>query len=409
VNQSWIDSYARLIVQVGVSLREGQPVMVDCQVEHVDLARALARAAYEAGASRVDVNYGDQVVSKARIDSPLPNEELGQTPDWAIRRAEGLGEAQGASIQVVGPGDPHLFEGTDGARMAAAQMLALTQVRREQAALGKVAWTIAGCPTPAWAEQMFGEPDVERLWQEIGRTVRLDEDDPVATWQSHIAKLKQRCGQLDGRDFDSVRFRGPGTDLTIGLLPQARWVGGTLSTEWGQEYVANLPTEEVFTTPDWRRTEGTVRSTRPLELLGAMVRDLELRFEGGKIVEVSASEGADVVRSQLEVDEQAAYLGEVALVDGDSRVGQSGLTYFNTLYDENATCHIAYGTGFAFVAEGSEEMDPDARVAMGLNQSKVHTDLMIGGPEVEVDGITADGEAVPLLRGNVWQLNGAAS
>jgi aminopeptidase len=409
LNQSWIDSYARLIVQVGVSLREGQPVMVDCQVEHVDLARALARAAYEAGASWVDVQYGDQVVRKARIDSPLPNEELGRTPDWAIERSEELGENQGASIQVVGPGDPHLFEGADGARVAAAQMLALTQARREQAALGKVAWTIAGCPTPAWAEQMFGQPDVERLWEEIGRTVRLDEDDPVATWRSHIDKLKHRCSLLDGRGFDSVRFRGPGTDLTIGLLSGAKWVGGTLSTEWGQEYVANLPTEEVFTTPDWRRTEGTVRSTRPLELLGAMVRDLELRFEGGKIVEVNASEGADVVRSQLEVDEQAAYLGEVALVDGDSRVGQSGLTYFNTLYDENATCHIAYGTGFAFALEGSEEMDPDARVTMGLNQSKVHTDLMIGGPEVEVDGITADGEAVPLLRDNVWQLNGAAA
>jgi aminopeptidase len=308
----------------------------------------------------------------------------------------------------VGPGDPHLFDGADGSRVAAAQMLALTQVRREHAALGKVAWSIAGCPTPGWAAQVFGDPDVGPLWEAIGKTVRLDEEDPVATWRTHIAKLKSRCGVLDGRSFDSLRFRGPGTDLTIGLLAGAGWIGGTLTTEWGQEYVANMPTEEVFTTPDWRRTEGTVRSTRPLELLGAMVRDLDLRFEGGKIVEVNASEGAEVVRAQLEVDEQAAYLGEVALVDGDSRVGQSGLTFFNTLYDENATCHIAYGTGFAFAVEGSEEMDPDARVAMGLNQSNVHTDLMIGGPEVDVDGITADGEAVPLLRDDVWQLDGAA-
>jgi aminopeptidase len=406
LNGPELDRYASLLVEVAMDVREGQEVDIDAYPEHAPLVRAVARAAYENGASWVDVWYRDAYVRRALVDSPLPDDALGRSPEWLIERANRLGEAQGASLSIVGEPDTELFEGVDGRRVAAAQMLEVTAARRALAASRRVAWSIAAYPTEGWAREVFGEPDVERLWEAIAATVRLDEDDPVTAWREHIDRLHARAAGMDQHRFESIRFRGPGTDLTIGLLPESHWISGTLTTQWGQRHVANLPTEEVFTSPDWRRTEGTVRSTRPLHLLGAMVRDLELRFENGKIVEVNASEGADLVRAQLDEDEQAPYLGEVALVDGSSRVGRSGITFFNTLFDENATCHIAYGMGFPMVVEGTDQLTPEQRIEKGLNQSKVHTDLMIGGPEVSVDGVTADGQEVPVLREDVWQLDG---
>jgi aminopeptidase len=265
-------------------------------------------------------------------------------------------------------------------------------------------WTIANNPTEGQALQVFGEPDVERLWDAYAHAVRLDEADPVAAWRAHTDKLKARAQQLTERRFDALRFRGPGTDLTVGLLEGARFAGGGTTTRGGISHVANLPTEEVFTCPDWRRTEGTVRSTRPLALGGTIVTDLELRFESGQAVEVRASAGADAVRAQLEIDEFANRLGEVALVDGESRVGQTGITFFDTLFDENATCHIAYGAGLSFVVDGVEGLGPDELRERGVNVSAVHTDFMIGGPEIAVDGITKDGDAVPILREDAWQL-----
>jgi aminopeptidase len=395
VDRALLDKYAELLIAVGVNLQSGQRLLIDALVEHAPLVRSLVKAAYAAGSPYVDVVYGDEYVKRELIAGG-PDEAVGHSPSWLVERMRSIGEAKGAHLGLVSSPEPGLFAGLDESRIGRSRMIEVSNVRRDLIGAGGISWTFGGCATEGWAKEIFGEPDVERLWKLIADTARLDEDDPVEAWWAHSRRLQERARLMTERGFDALHFSGPGTDLTVGLLPGASWHGGGLSTAWGQEYVANIPTEEVFTSPDWQRTEGHVRSTRPLSLMGALVRDLELRFEEGRIVEVNASEGAEVVRTELETDEQAPFLGEVALVDGESRVGKSGTTFFHTLYDENAACHIAYGTGFAFLA--------DEENAAKVNHSKVHTDLMIGAPEVAVDGITADGDKVPILRDELWQL-----
>jgi aminopeptidase len=397
-----IDAYAELIIRVGANVQPGQTVFVQALVEHAPLARAIGRAGYAAGARLVDVRYVDNHLRRSFIEH-ASDEELTETSPWLMTRTEALSDG-GALIMIAGDPEPELLADLDQERVGKARAVdALTRQLRAQTEK-TVNWTIAAFPTEGQAQQVFGEPDVERLWKAVAHSVRLNDPDPVESWRKHVERLGTRCAQLNAAVFDAIKFTGPGTDLTVGLIEGSRWSGGALTTVDGIKHVPNLPTEEVFNCPDWRRTEGTVRSTRPLTLGGTIVRDLEMRFEGGECVEVKASTGADAVRGQMDVDGFGTRLGEVALVDGESRVGQTGITFFDTLFDENATCHIAYGSAVTFGIDELEGLSPEELRERGINVSSVHTDFMIGGPEVAVDGVTADGKTVPILREDVWQL-----
>jgi aminopeptidase len=397
-----LEDYADLIVRVGANVQSGQTLFVTALVEHAPLARAIARSAYRAGAALVDVRYADNHLRRAFVEA-APDDRLSQTSPWLLARTEALA-AGGALVMIAGDPEPELLAGLDQARVAKAIPIDAMKLQLKAQNERRVNWSIAAFPTDGQARQMFGEPDTARLWDAVAHSVRLDERDPVAAWREHVARLRARCELLDGYAFDALRFTGPGTDLTVGLIPGARWSGGGQTTVAGVEHVPNLPTEEVFTCPDWRRTEGTVRSTRPLQLGGTIARELEMRFDRGDAVEVRAAVGADAVQGQMAIDEFGRRLGEVALVDGESRVGQTGLTFYDTLFDENATCHIAYGAGITFGIDDVDGLSPDELRGRGINVSSIHTDFMIGGPEVSVDGITADGRAVPILREDRWQL-----
>jgi aminopeptidase len=398
-----LEAYARLAVEVGLNLERGQDVLVIADLEHAELVRAIARAAYEAGARYVDVKYADARLTRIRTDLS-PDDGLGWSPPHTIKQIEDLAEQRGAVIQISGPPDPAIYEGADGERLSRNSPVEFRRVYLDQVNEGRFNWVIVAGPTEAWAERVFGERDTARLWDAVARAVRLDEPDPAQAWRDHIGRLAARADQLTGRGFDSVHLRGPGTDLRVGLPAGAIWGCAATKTAWGLPFVPNMPTEEVYTTPHAARTEGVVRSTKPLVLLGQVVRDIEMRFEGGRAVEIRAAEGEDVLRENMATDANASRLGELALVDADSRVGKTGITFFDTLFDENAASHIAYGEGLPEALPGGADMSWDEREAAGVNHSAVHIDFMIGSPEIEVDGIEGGGAAVPIMRGGEWIL-----
>ncbi|WP_049570967.1 aminopeptidase [Nonomuraea sp. SBT364] len=398
-----LSRYADVVFDVAVPIVAGDRVLINAEIEHAPLARALTEAAYARGARYVDIWYFDPYARRSRVRH-ADEATLGEVPAWLDARNEELARHCGVLVNLRGLAAPDLLAGQDQVRAGLDRMPYLTSRQRLQLE-NLVRWAIVPCPTAEWARAIFGEPDEARLWECLRPILRLDRPDPVAAWRQRIAELLARAETLNSLRLDAVRFEGPGTDLTVGLLPDAHWTAAQLESVDGHAFQANLPTEEVFTTPDHRRVSGTVRSTRPLALNGSVIRDLELTFTGGVVTEVRAASGADVVRTHQATDPGAARLGELALVDGSSPVGRSGITYLETLLDENATCHLAWGAGLPpGVPARLRALDSDARAAAGVNVSAVHVDFMVGGPDVTVTGIGHDGTTIELLRDDEWQV-----
>ncbi|MDQ3889046.1 MAG: aminopeptidase [Actinomycetota bacterium] len=395
---------ARLAVRVGANVASGQDVFVLAfDVVQAPLARAVAEEAYAAGARYVSVVYWDQHVKRSRLRH-ADADSLEFVPDWWETLVSECTERRGALITLWGDPHPGLLADVDPERVGRDHM-PLTPSFFAMASSGEANWTIVPGPSEGWARHLFGEPDLERLWQALLPILRLDQADPAGAWREHVARLGERSAALQERSFDALHFSGPGTDLTVGLISGGRWLSGALSTTWGREMVVNMPTEEVFSTPDYRRVEGTVRATLPVPLLGGvLVEGLRIRFRSGRAVEVYADRHGEAVRAQMASDEGSARLGEVALVDETSPVGRSGLVFGDVLVDENARSHIAWGSAYEFTVEGLPENEEE-RDAIGFNRSAVHQDAMVGGPDVSVDGVEPGGARVPVIRDDEWVLS----
>lgn len=393
-----LERLADLLVGFGANVQPGQLVAVGSEIGKEPLTRAVAASAYRHGARYVDVTYGDPWVRRARIEHGS-DEALETVPSWIGQRILALGEQRCARIALTGPVAPGLLEDLDPARAGRDRSQSLReagQVMNDRT----TNWTIGPCPTPGWAALVHPglEPGaaLAKLWEEIVHVCRLDDDDPVAAWRARMATLAGVAERLTAAGFDAIQYTGPGTDLTVGLLPSSRWMSATFATVDGLAHVPNIPSEEVFTTPDPLRAEGTVTATKPLQLGDTTITGLTVRFEQGRAVAIDAEQGAEALRAMTARDDGATRLGEIALVDGDGRIGPLGTVFFDTLLDENAASHIALGCGFEFAADA----DDHERV----NRSEIHVDFMVGSPDVDVTGIAADGTRVPVLRAGAWQI-----
>lgn len=401
-----LDRLAEVAVRTGVNLGEGQELVITAPIEALPLVRRIVVHAYKAGASLVTPIFSDGEITRARYEHGA-DAGFDKAPAWLF---EGMGAAfkSGAARMAITGDDPMLLAEQDPEKVA--RVGKATSIAAKPA-MGpivgfEVNWNIVAYPGAGWAAKVFPDLDVEeaqsRLMDAIYDASRIGGDDPVKNWAEHTLELKKRVKWLNERKFDALQYSGPGTDLRLGLAEGHIWKGGASPALNGIICQPNIPTEEVFTCPHAYKVDGTVAATKPLAHQGSVIEDIAVRFEAGRIVEATASKGQDVLRALLKTDDGASRIGEVALVPHSSPISQSGVLFYNTLFDENASCHIALGQCYADTIAGGSEFSPEELQQKGGNQSIIHVDWMMGSDAVDIDGITPTGEVVPVMRGGEW-------
>ncbi len=397
---------ADVAVRIGLNLQPGQDLVLTAPVEALPLVREIAASAYRAGAGVVTPLLSDDEIARARFRN-APEDSFDRAPGWLYK---GMADAfeSGAARMAIAGADPMALAEEDPEKVARANKANSIAYKPALAKISNfdINWTIAAYPTAGWARQVFPDlPEDEailKLADAIFAASRVDGDDPVAAWEAHNAALRTRTEWLNGERFDALHFTGPGTDLTVGLAEGHEWQGGASTAQNGVTCNANIPTEEVFTTPHAHRVNGTVRATKPLSYNGALIEEIEMRFEDGRAIEARSSKGETVLNRMIDSDEGARRLGEVALVPFGSPISQTGMLFYNTLFDENAACHIAMGQCYSKCFLEGASLTQEEIAAKGGNSSMIHVDWMIGGPETDIDGLRADGTRVPVFRKGEW-------
>lgn len=401
-----LKKYAHLIAKTGVNVEKGHTVVLQISVDQAPLARLITQEAYQLGADEVIVQWTDDVIQREFLSNALqerienvPEYKIDQTNDWIKK---------GASRISVVSSDPDALAGVDSTRVAdyqSAMGKALANLRQATQS-NKVSWTVVAAAGKRWAAKVFPdlpeEEQVDALWDQIFKTTRIYEEDPVVAWEQHDKKLAEKAKELNKEQFTALHYTAPNTDLVIGLPKNHLWEGAGSWNARGEKFMANMPTEEVFTAPDSRRVDGHIASTKPLSYAGTTITGMKFTFKDGKVVDFSAEQGEEVLAKLLDTDEGARRLGEVALVPDPSPISQSGIIFYNTLFDENASNHLALGSAYAFSVEGGTEMTEEELAEAGLNRSHTHVDFMVGSDKMDIDGIREDGTRVPIFRNGDW-------